>query len=131
MTASGDRTALMVLRGGVAFVFLYAAVAMVVQPDDFIGYFPSFMGARTDADLLLAGFALYEMAIAAGILSGRYTYPASLLATATLAAIVVVNVDAFDVLFRNVAIACATLAIALETRPSRGRRLVPTDPVAE
>ncbi|MEA2844202.1 MAG: hypothetical protein QOJ69_1873, partial [Actinomycetota bacterium] len=61
----------------------------------------------------------YEVVLSALLLTNRFTYVASLLAAATLLGIVVANPDAFEVLFRNVAIACAALALALQDRQQR------------
>ena len=70
---------------------------------------------------LLPAFAVYEVVLSALLLTNRFTYVASLLAAATLLGIVVANPDAFEVLFRNVAIACAALALALQDRQQRIR----------
>ena len=59
--------------------------------------------------------------LSALLLTNRFTYVASMLAAATLLGIVVANPDAFEVLFRNVAIACAAVALALQDRQQRVR----------
>ena len=113
--AFGEQLPAMLLRGGLAFAFLYAATASFLHPTTFARYFPSFVPG-TWADDLLPVFAVYEVVLSVLLLTNRFTYVASLLATATLLAIVVANPDAFEVLFRNVAIACAALALALQDR---------------
>ncbi|MEJ7844885.1 MAG: hypothetical protein WKF93_04515 [Acidimicrobiales bacterium] len=47
---------------------------------------------------------------------GRHLFAVSMLSAMTVAAIVVVNPDSFDVLFRNVAIARAALSLAVHAR---------------
>ena len=106
------------LRAGLAFVFSYAAVSSFVHPATFARYFPSFVPASWAHDLLPV-FAAYEMLLTLALMIDRCTYAASLLAALTLFAIVAANPDAFAVLFRNVAIACAALALAMESRPQR------------
>ena len=112
----GDQLPVWLLRAGLAFVFLYAAAASFRDPTTFARYFPSFLPARLASDLLPV-FAAFELILALSILTPRFTYVASLLAAITLVGIVAANLDAFEVLFRNVAIACAALALALQHRP--------------
>jgi uncharacterized membrane protein YphA (DoxX/SURF4 family) len=68
---------------------------------------------------LLPVFAVFETLLAVGLVTDRYAYMASILAGMTMVAIVAVNPDAFDLLFRNVAIACGAFALAVQTRPER------------
>jgi uncharacterized membrane protein YphA (DoxX/SURF4 family) len=117
-TGRADQLPGLLLRGGLAFAFLYAATASFLHPTTFARYFPSFMPGAWAAELLPA-FAVYEVVLSALLLTNRFTYTASLLAAATLLGIVVVNPDAFEVLFRNVALACAALALALQDRQQR------------
>jgi hypothetical protein len=116
--ALADQLPSWLLRGGLAFAFLYAAGASFLHPTTFARYFPSFLPA-TWASELLPVFAGFEVVLAALLMTSRFTYVASLLAAATLVGIVVANPDAFAVLFRNVAIACAALALALLNRQER------------
>ena len=106
------------LRAGLAFVLSYAATSSFFHPETFARYFPSFMPA-TWATELLPVFAVFEMLLAIGLMTDRFTYAASMLAGLTMVAIIVVNPDVFNVLFRNVAIACGAFALALQSREER------------
>ncbi|HEX2024049.1 MAG TPA: DoxX family membrane protein [Acidimicrobiales bacterium] len=110
------------LRVGLAFVFVYAAATSLVDPEAAATYFPRQLPGDLVVDVLLPAFAVYEILLAMALLSGRFTYIAALLAAVTLAGIVVVNADAFAVLFRNVAITCAALALAVESKDRRPGR---------
>ncbi len=114
----GEQLPTWLLRAGLAFAFLYAASASFLDPTTFARYFPSILPATWAAELLPV-FAVFEVVLAGLLLTSRYTYVASLVAAATLVGIVVANPDAFEVLFRNVAIACAALALALLNRQER------------
>jgi hypothetical protein len=74
----------------------------------------------TWATEVLALFAVFETLLAVGLMTHRYTYVASILTGLTMVVIVAVNPHAFDVLFRNVAIACGAFALAVQTRRERG-----------
>jgi uncharacterized membrane protein len=118
------------LRAGLAFVLSYAATSSFFHPETFARYFPSFMPG-TWATELLPVFAVFEMLLAVGLMTERWTYAASTLAGLTMVAIIVLNPGAFDVLFRNVAIACGAFALAVQTRRERADRDVDLTETAE
>jgi len=99
------------LRVGVATVFLYAAVAATLDPSAWIGFFPQFVRNLIPGTALLILFSAYEIALGLWILSGRKTFYAGLFAAATLLAIIVVNITLLDIVFRDIAIFFAALAL--------------------
>jgi uncharacterized membrane protein len=119
--AFAERLQSWLLRGGLAFVLSYAATSSLVHPEAFAGYFPSFIPTAWATELLPL-FAVFEVLLALGLMTARYAYVACTLAGLTMLAILAVNLDAFDVLFRNVAIACGAFTLAVQTRPERGVR---------
>lgn len=108
----------LVLRFGLAFVFVYAAVSAVVDPLRFAGYMPHGMPPVLVERVCLPLFSAYEAILAACFLAGRRLFAASILATLTLVGIIVLNPDKFSVLFRNVGIIGAALAVALQAWPA-------------
>jgi len=102
----------LLLRGGLAVIFLYAAISSFVNPDDWAGYLPGILTDRVDVDLLLKGFSVYELALAAWLLSGVYVRYAALLCAATLLGIIVSNFSLFAITFRDIALVFAALALA-------------------
>lgn len=103
-----------ILRIGAAFAFLYPAYAAFIDPVSWAAYFPSFVRSLpVHETVVLQGFGLIEIVLALWVLWGRrIRIPASLM-TFTLLAIVAVNLSQFDVVFRDISIACLTLALAL------------------
>ena len=112
------------LRAGLAFVLSYAATSSFVHPDTFARYFPSFLPEAWVGELLPV-FAVFEMVLAVGLMTDRWAAAASTLAGLTMVAIIVVNPEVFNVLFRNVAIACAAFALAVQSRRDRDERRRP------
>jgi len=106
----------LLLRLAVAFSFVYPPIAAVADPDSWIGYFPAFIPASIE---LLHVFGALEIALALWIVFGRRIFIPSALAALLLLAIVVVNGAQFDVLFRDVSIALAALALAWLHLPKR------------
>ncbi len=104
------------LRIGLAFVFLYAAISSFVNPDAWIGFFPAFLVSIVPAGFLLGGFSVYEIVLALWLLSGRWLMYAGYLAAATFAGIVLTNPGVLDLTFRDVGLFFAALALALLSR---------------
>jgi len=102
----------LLLRLGLATVFLYAAISSFVSPDDWVGYLPTFMIELVDADILLKFFSVYELILAGLLLTGVFTRYVGLLCAATLAGIVVFNFDLFAISFRDIGLTLAALALA-------------------
>ena len=111
-----DKTTHLLVRVGVAFAFLYPVVSAFMEPDSWIGYFPGFMRGIVPDPLLLHSFGLVEVVIALWILSGRRIFIPSVLASVMLVAIVAFNFNSMDVVFRDLSIACAALALATASR---------------
>jgi hypothetical protein len=109
------------LRAAVAFAFLYPPLNALSAPYNWIGYFPAFTRGFVEDTTLLHAFGVVEVVLALWILSGwRIFYPAVGAALA-LAAIVALNGSEFPVLFRDIPIALAALALALLHLPERLR----------
>lgn len=103
----------LVLRAGVAFAFLYPPINALWNPESWIGYFPPWAFGYVPDLVLLHSFGVVEVIIALWILSGWRIFWPSLLATVMLLGIVVVDYYNFEVLFRDLSIAAASLSLAL------------------
>ncbi|MDB5265536.1 MAG: hypothetical protein JWM39_249 [Parcubacteria group bacterium] len=105
------------LRISIALSFLYPPFDGLSEPDAWIGYFPRFITALPiDAHLMLHGFEIIEVIIALWILSGWKIRIPSVIAALMLIAIVGFNWVQFSILFRDVSIALAALALAFFPR---------------
>lgn len=112
------------LRVGLAFAFLYPAVNAFFDPTTWLGYFPQFVTRAFDVIaiplklsdvVLLHSFGILEIALALCVLFGKRVRLPAFIMAGILFAIVLLNLDAsnFSVLFRDISIACAALALAL------------------
>ncbi len=99
-------------------------MSAMVDPATYRSYLPEFLngGPPWIPDVVLRLFGMFEVAVALGVLVPRHRFRASLVSAMTLVGIVVLNLDAFEVLFRNVAIALAALALAGLTHQGEGVR---------
>ncbi len=111
----------LLLRLGLAFAFIYPAVSAVFDPFSWIGYFPPFMMGIVPDALLLHAFGFSEVVIGVWLLSGWRLFLPSLIASAYLVAIVFVNFNQMDVIFRDISI--LAMALALMVRAIRKEAL--------
>ncbi len=107
------------LRLGVAFCFLYAGVAGFLDPEAWVGWFPKFMKDFVPELLLLKIWGVYEIVTGIWILSGKKIFVPSALASLSLAGLIVFNLGAMDIIFRDVTILATTIALAIQSFPSR------------
>lgn len=112
MQRSKEWWANLVLRVGVAFAFLYPPINALSNPESWLAYFPQFTRGIVSDDLLLHAFGVVEVVIALWILSGKKIFWPSAAATVALVAIVMFNLNSFEVVFRDLSIAAAALALA-------------------
>ena len=110
-------TVFTILRVGVAFSFIYAAVAAFITPTSWIGYFPAFLLNIAPESLLLGSWGIVEIVLALWLIFSKSPFiPASLM-TASLAGLIVFNIEAMDIIFRDITIATTTLALAVWYAP--------------
>lgn len=99
------------LRLGLAFVFLYAAVESLLHPLEWSGFLPSFVNRLLNPNLAVRLIAVFEIVLALWLLSGKYKKYAAALSAMTLAGIILTNLSQFIVTFRDVGLLCAALAL--------------------
>lgn len=104
---------LLLLRIGIAAVFLYAALGATFQPDNWIGYIPPFVNMFFPAKQLLIGFSFFQFLLCIWILTGWQGFYAGLVAAITLLAIIIANLSGLDIVFRDIAIFFAALALMI------------------
>lgn len=96
-----------ILRWGLAFVFFYAAVASLQNPEPW----SRFLFGGFSVPFLLTVFSVYELALAVWLFTGRMLLWSSLLSALTLASIVAANFGEFFITFRDVGLFMAALAL--------------------
>ncbi len=111
------RTADLLLRLAVALAFLFPPVNAFIDPYSWIGYFPSFVRELGPELLLLHLFGVVEILLGLWILSGRRIFYPCIAVAGILVLIVATNLGDFQVLFRDLSLAGAALALAALNRP--------------
>lgn len=119
MLKSPDLPAIL-LRVGLAFVFAYAAISSLVNPEDWVGYLPGFVNERLtfeQVETMLKVFSIFEIALAAWLLSGWMTFWAALASAAGLLGIIISSPSQFLITFRDVGLLATALALAALSKP--------------
>lgn len=104
------------LRAGLAVVFLYAAVSSMLEPTSWLGFLPRFLRDMFPENLLLFGFSAFEVVLGLWLLSGKAVFYSSLVSAAALLGIIVFNLAALPIVFRDIAIFFAALALMAVSR---------------
>jgi len=94
-------------------VFLYAAISSFLSPSSWIGFIPLFLRNLIDANLLLFAFSFYEIILGLWLLSNKTVFYASLLSALTILGIVISNLGALDIVFRDIAILFSAIALMI------------------
>jgi uncharacterized membrane protein YphA (DoxX/SURF4 family) len=117
MSPSKLSLAQFILRFGLAFSFLYAGIAGMIEPGNWIGYFPPFLRDLASDNILLWSWGLFEIVIGLWILSGKKIFIPSLLASLSLVGLIATNLGAMDIIFRDISILTVSIALTIENYP--------------
>ena len=101
----------LILSLGLAFVFLYAGVASLMNPQLWASYLPQFMGNFIALDVAIKLIAVYEIALGLLLVSGKFRKIASALSALTLAGIIVSSLNQFVITFRDVGLLMMAVAL--------------------
>lgn len=109
----------LLLRTALAVSFVYPALAAIVDPYSWVGYFPTFVLSLIPIDVmvLLHLWGAFEVLLALWVLFARNVFIPSLVMTIALVLVVVANPGQFPILFRDLSIALAGAALAWMHRP--------------
>ena len=117
---TAEEKALFFLKLGLASTFLYAGIASFITPSSWIGFFPHIIRTLVPEQLLLNGWSAYEIALALWLVFGRTTLAwAAAIAACTFLAIIIPNIGAFDLIFRDVGLFVAAIALGLLAQKHR------------
>jgi len=108
-----ERLAVLILRIGLAFVFAYAAFGQLTNADAWIGFFPEFLRGFLSESILLYSHAFGEIVLALWLLSGWKTFYSASLAAIALLGIVLFNLGAMEIIFRDIGLFLMAAALAV------------------
>lgn len=100
-----------ILRWGLAFVFFYAAIASLRSPADWAIYLPGWLIGSVPIHPLMVLVSIVELILAAWLFIGRKLAWAALVSMIALALSSLVNYSLMDIVFRDIGLALAALAL--------------------
>jgi uncharacterized membrane protein YphA (DoxX/SURF4 family) len=110
---ASSRFAPLLLRLGLAVVFLYAALSSLTNPNDWVGYLPAFVKDILPATVVLGVFSIIELLLVAWLLSGVYVRFAALICAGMLLGIIISNFSLLAISFRDIGLVFAALALSV------------------
>ncbi len=113
LTCDYSSLASFILRVGLAVPFLFAAIDATLQPEAWIGFIPFFLRNIFPESLLLGAHSLFDFTLALWLLSGWKTKYAAAFSALNLATIIIVNLAALDIIFRDVGLLLAAVALGV------------------
>lgn len=113
------------LRFGVAFTFIFAAVSAFFNPEPWLNYFPDFMRGIFPDMFLLHSWGAGEIILGAWLISGYRIFLPSVGACLFFIGIFIFDFHTMPIIFRNVSILCTSLALAILSYPKDVSQLLP------
>ena len=111
-----QKFATLILRIGLAFSLVFAGVSALITSSDWIGYYPEFVRNFSFSEVLVMISSVGEIFIGLWILSGWKVFLPSVATALFMASIVIFNFGAFLIVFRDVTIGFAAVALAILNR---------------
>lgn len=115
-----DRLSSFLIRAGLAAAFFYAATSAFLMPEAWVGFLPLWLKEKLSANLLLPAFSLYEIILGLWLLAGVWLRLSAALAFLTFFAIIFYNLGSLDIVFRDIPLMLAALALFFAGARARG-----------
>ena len=109
------------LRSGLAIVFFYAGISAFLNPTAWIGFVPMWIRNIVSENIFLPIHATLDVVIGIWLISGKKIFYASIVASLTILSILIFNIGALEILFRDVAILFMALALVALSYRKKGK----------
>lgn len=102
-----------ILRIGLAFTFIYAAISAILAPGNWIGFIPLLLRDALPENAVLYGHIAFNIFIGVWLVANKKIFYASILASLSLLIIIISNLHSLDIVFRDVGLLAAAISLAL------------------
>ncbi|MDP3995252.1 MAG: DoxX family protein [bacterium] len=104
------------IRLALAFAFAYVGIASFTNPGLWAGFVPTFVSSIIPVETFLKIHGVGQIILALWLLSGKKQAWSGLVAAAALFGIALFNLSAWDIVFRDVSLGLAALALVFDGR---------------
>ena len=105
------KLASLLIRIGLAIVFIYAAVDAFIEPAAWISYVPMFSNHFIDPKLALDVLSVFQIFLAIWLVSGKFLKVSALIAAAMLGGIMIFNIPTLLITFRDIGLVFAAIGL--------------------
>ena len=106
-----DVFASFLLRAGLAIILLYAGFSALLNPLAWVAFMPGWLIVIVSPNFFLPTFAVFQILLALWLLSNKFILEAALVTSLILLAIIIFNLAALDIVFRDLTILFACFAL--------------------
>ena len=103
------------LRIGISFSFLYAGISAFLDPLSWAGFIPTFILDVVKQEIALGIHSTFNILLGIWLLSDRWAFYAAVVSSIALFSIVILNLNSMLIVFRDITILLAALALAVLT----------------
>ena len=101
------------LRIGIAFTLVYAGISIFLNPESWIGFIPQFIRDIGNAQFSLYTHGIFDIVLGVWLLINWKQFLASLITSLNLFFITILNLGAIEIVFRDVGLLLAAIALAV------------------
>lgn len=110
---------MVLLRAGLACVYLYAGVSSILSPYDWVAFVPPTLNAIIPQMQLLLFLSVAQILLGVWLLTGLKTFYASLISGLFILGVIIFNLNALDITFRDFTILFTSIALIVATYQRR------------
>ena len=116
MKNKDEKNISLLLRVGLAFTFIYAGITAYLSPSNWIGFIPLFIENFTSLETFLKFHSVFDILLGLWLLSNKKIFYASTLSAIFLTGIIIFNFASLDIIFRDIPILLAAIALAIMSK---------------
>lgn len=116
---------ILIARIGLAFPFIYAAIASLFNPSSWVGFFPPFMTNLIPQGILITTWAILQIIVGFWLILGKKILIPSIVAFLMLAGILIFNYKLLDIIFRDVSILATAVVLIIYSYKEQKTKLQP------
>jgi len=102
-----------ILRVGLSIAFLYAGISALLNPTSWLGFIPSWLRDTIPTTIFLPLHASFDLIVGVWLLSGKRSFYAAAIAGVELFAIILLNLGALEIVFRDISLLFSTFALMI------------------